>query len=111
MFVQQEICRRYGADFAAIPETHKVGISTTVLSGLLPLNGLRHSPEGDTSGWYIWAGEELSESADFFQPLHIGHLDSWCPEVIKYLGLPPGWRFLLAGEHVDVWFDKALLNI
>ena len=31
----------------------------------VPLNALRHSPEGNTCGWYIWGGEELSEAPDF----------------------------------------------
>ena len=31
-------------------------------------------------------------------------------EVLPYLGLAPGWRFLLAPGHVDVWFDPATLE-
>ena len=46
----------------------------------------------------------------FFVPLHVVHLDEWCPEVKKYLGLPPGWRFLIAEGHEDVWFDESLLT-
>jgi hypothetical protein len=33
------------------------------------------------------------------------------PSVVQYLGLPPGWRFLVAGRRVDVWFDETLLNV
>jgi hypothetical protein len=50
----------------------------------LPLNGLRHAPEGDTCGWYIWAGEELSDDSAFFEPLHVEHLPAVCPEVLPY---------------------------
>ena len=64
-------------------------LSLNVKKGMLPVNGLRHWPEGDTSGWYIWAGE-YSEDPDFFKPLHIEHLMEWCPWVEKYLGLAPG---------------------
>lgn len=46
---------------------------------------------------------------DFFQAIHVEHIESWCPEVIKYLALPPGWRFLIADGYVDVWFDESLL--
>jgi hypothetical protein len=50
----------------------------------------------DTSGWYIWAGEGgPSDDPDFFVPLHVEHLAEWCPHITKYLGLPPGWRFLV----------------
>lgn len=57
------------------------------------------------------AGEILSKAPDFFVPLHIGHLKDWYPSVLKYLGLPPGWRFLIAPGYEDVWFDAGLLEI
>lgn len=106
---QQSICNKYGADFLSAHDDLKVGISLNVRSGTLPINGLRHLPVGDTSGWYIWAGEELSDADNFFKPLHISHIDEWCPQVKKYLGLAPGWRFLIAGNYVDVWYDESLL--
>lgn len=108
---QLEICQRWGAQCLPPEPSHKLGIAENVREGVQPINGLRHPPEGDTSGWYIWAGEELSTSADFFLPLHICHLDDWRPDIIKYLGLPPGWRFLIAPNHEDVWFDESLLDI
>ena len=51
-----------------------------------------------------------SLQTDFFKPLHVAHLDDWCLQIIKYLGLPPGWRFLIAGDYEDVWFDKSFLG-
>ena len=89
----------------------KVGIAQNVLQGILPIHGLRHPPTGDTSGWYIWAGGEPSDDADFFLPLHAEHLAEWCPEVIRFLSLPAGWRFLVADTYEDVWQDASLLNI
>ena len=108
---QKEICNRYNAPFVEAYSIMKIGIALNVKEGLQPINGLRHPVEGDTSGWYIWAGEEFSNDPDFFVPLHIEHLPEWCPEVIKYLGLAPGWRFLIAPGHEDVWEDKSLLKI
>ena len=29
-------------------------------------------------------------------------------QIKKYLGLAPGWRFLIAGDYEDVWFDERL---
>jgi hypothetical protein len=75
------------------------------------MNGLRHPPVGDTTGWYIWAGEELSGDTDFFEPMHVVHLLEYWPEVIKFLGLPPGWRFLFAEDYVDLWEHAALLDV
>lgn len=108
--MQKRICAKYGADFVPASEGLKLGISLNVREGMLPINGVRCPVEGDTTGWYIWAGEVLSEDVDFFRPLHVSHVEQWCPQVLKYLGLPPGWRFLCAGDYEDVWFDPGSLR-
>lgn len=105
---QREICTKYGADFYNCDSSLKVGISKNVRDGARPLNGLRIMPEGDTCGWYIWAGEQWSDSPDFFVPLHAEHLTEWAPLALRYLGLPPGWRFLITEEYEDVWEDPQL---
>jgi hypothetical protein len=107
---QLEVCRRLGINPCPSPEDSKVGVASNIRTGLQPINGLRHPPEGDTTGWYLWAGEVLRTDADFFQPLHVKHLAEWNPAVLPYLALPPGWRFLLAPDYVDVWHDPALLE-
>lgn len=107
------ICKKYDAIWVESPDTFKVGIAANVQSGKQPLNGLRHPPEGDTTGWYIWAGEEPPQTdPDYFLPLHVSHLHDWCPQALKYLGLPPGYRFLISDDgYEDVWFDEQLLAI
>lgn len=107
---QQIICARIGVDVFESPEDLKVGVDPQVREGVMPLNGLRHLPEEGTTGWFIWAGEVLPSDPEFFQPLHVQHLLDWCPDVLPYLGLPPGWRFLIAADREDVWFDQALLH-
>ena len=108
---QLKICEKYGATpFDASPRL-KAGVATNVRGDLVPVNGLRHPPAGDTSGWYLWAGEELSADPAFFPTVHLEHLSEIRPEVVKYLALPPGWRFLIAGDFEDVWYDESLLNV
>jgi hypothetical protein len=106
---QKRVCRAYKTDFVPCEDGSKVGIALATLR-MRPLNGLRHIPERGTNGWYIWGGEELSSRADFFDALHIDHVPHRCPGIVKYLGLPPGYRFLVAPDHLDVWFDVNLLN-
>jgi hypothetical protein len=96
--VQRIVCREYSAEYLAASEHLKVGLSVGVLEGQRPLHGVRHMPEGDTSGWYIWAGE-YSPAEDFFQPMHVGHSEEWQPVLHRYLGLAPGWHFLLVPEE------------
>ncbi|QQS42321.1 MAG: hypothetical protein IPM63_05090 [Acidobacteriota bacterium] len=95
-----------------IPEPwSKLGLAMRTL-GLEPINGLRHPPEGDSNGWYVWCGDTFSEEDDFFEPLHIEHIDDYLPSVRKYLDLPPGWRFQIDSEgYEDVWFDGSLVEL
>jgi hypothetical protein len=111
MDAQIALCAKYGVPFVHSPAHWKVGVARNVRDGTCPLNGLRHPPEGDTTGWFIWAGDDLPGDPGFFVPLHVAHLDEWCPSVIPYLGLPPGWRFLIAPGYEDVWEDRSLLGV
>ena len=85
---QRALCARYGVPGIAAPAELKIGVARNVRTNLKPLNGLRHPPQADTTGW-IWAGEEFSTSPDYFEPLHVAHLVEWCPLALKFLGLPP----------------------
>jgi hypothetical protein len=108
---QREICLKFGASCLPSDDRLKIGISGTFDAAHFPINGLRHPPQGDTTGWYIWSGEELSTDAGVFVARHAFHLNDRCPEIVKYLGLGPGWRFLIAPGHEDVWFDPSLLDV
>jgi hypothetical protein len=111
VLMQQAFCKQHGLSWVPANSDQKVGIAENVKSGLMPLNGLRHPLNGDTTGWYIWAGGEPNSDPEFFVPLHVQHLSDWCPLVIKFLGLPPGWRFLIAGDHEEIWEDTSLLQV
>lgn len=65
---QREICLKFGASSLPSEGALKVGIIRTFHPKQFPLNSLRHPPEGDTTGWYIWSGEQLSTDEDFFGP-------------------------------------------
>lgn len=108
--LQREFCREGDYECYVTREDAKVGFAIDSKDEI-PINGLRHPPEGDTSGWYIWVGEEYSSDPDFFEPLHVRHLNQRCPEIVRFLGLPPGYRFLVARDVVDIWFDESLLDV
>lgn len=107
---QQQLCMNFNCDCVPSDPSSKVGLALHTRERL-PMNGLRHPPQGDTNGWYLWGGEEFPSGDDAFSPVHTAHLVHYSPQVIKFLGLPPGYRFLVAGEYVDVWFDSSLLKI
>jgi hypothetical protein len=92
-------------------EDSVLGASWSLISGDWdwPVHGLRHPPAAGTSGWYIWTGD-LSSADDFFRPWHASHLIQRCPDVARYLYLPPGTRFLIAPGHEDIWHDPSLVE-
>ena len=109
--IQRALCADMGAHFVPAPADSKLGVARNVRGALFPINGLRHPPTRDTNGWYIWAGEELPAGDDSFDPLHAAHVGEWCPLAERFLGLPPGYRFLVTPDHSDVWFDESILNV
>lgn len=75
-----------------------------------PVHRLRHPPEADTTGWYLWTGE-LQDDPSFFRPWHVAHALNRCPELAPLLDLPPGSRFVFAPDYTDVWQDDSLLDV
>lgn len=110
MASQKEVCTKFNSDFVPCSETEKLGLAIETL-GKLPINGLRYKAENGTCGWYIWCGEEMSQEPEFFKPLHVRHIKEYLPEIDKYLALPPGYRFLIADDYEDVWYDSSLTNM
>lgn len=108
---QFEVCERFGVDPDPPLEGERVGISPNVLTDVLPLIALRHPRENGTCGRYIWAGEGQPDDPRFFVALHVEHLAEWCPLIVPYLALPPGYRVLLAPDFEDAWFDGSLLSV
>ena len=104
---QKSVCDKFGVDFSPPKDCEKIGIAIETI-GKMPINGMRINPENGTCGWYIWCGEELSEDPDFYKPLHVSHINKYLPEIEKYLALPSGYRFLVAGDYEDVWQDPLL---
>ncbi|MGO4603670.1 immunity protein Imm33 domain-containing protein [Terrabacter sp. 2YAF2] len=91
----------------------KLGASRAVIEATTwewPLHGLRHPPEADATGWYLWTGE-LQGRADFFRPWHMAHVLERCPALQSLLELPPGTRFIYAPDFTDTWRDESLLDV
>lgn len=107
--LQSELCKEYGAEFLPPDGESIIGIATSIDTGTWPINGLRHPIVGNNNGWYIWAGQQ-SILTNVFQPVHTHHLKDIVPSIVRYLALPPGWRFLFDPEYEDVWFDQTLID-
>lgn len=105
-----DVAARYDAGRSPVLPDEMVGVARDVATGILPINGLRHRPAGRSCGWCIGAGNDFSSAAYYFEPRHVEHLGPVGRWVRPYLELPPGWRFLIAPDYEDVWFDARLLR-
>jgi hypothetical protein len=106
---QKQICEKHQSKWNPINKKLMIGCASDLNAN--PIHGLRHPQEKRTTGWYIWTGEH-SESDDFFKPMCAEHLLQIRPELIKYLGLDVGYRFLIDKKgYEDVWYDEKLKNV
>lgn len=104
--LQQTVCAKHGAQFVEVRNYSMVRLAASSL-GQQPFQGCRSAVNGASSGWFLWAGE--NSMADYsFQPVSCTALFEKCPQVIKYLGLPPGYRFIIDDRgREDVWFEPG----
>jgi hypothetical protein len=109
--VEQTVCEWVGVRPCKPKPNTKVAIALGTL-GKLPMSGFRQPATENASGWYLWCGQEFSRDEKFFSTLHMEQLREYLPEVVEYLDLPPGFRFLIGGSNYeDVWFDDELLKL
>jgi len=109
---QRALCVEHDVTWTATDRQMIVGVADNALTNQLHLNGLRLKQSDGTSGWYLWAGTELSDAPDFFKPRCAEHLLDLQPSLLKFLGLPMGYRFIFDDKgFVDIWFDPELLEV
>jgi len=78
----------------------------------MPLNGIRYLSRDGGSGWYIWGGEQMQQTADFFTAVQVRYLSDYVANLEPFLDLPPGFRFQTNNRgHQKVWFDGSLLDV
>ena len=111
LLAQRRTCRRFGvAARRPLPGT-MIGVALGRATDLEPLNAIRHSPVGQSNGWYVWRGGPIPQDDDgFFSPMHVEHAKDRLPELLPYLALPPGFGVILASRYEDVWQDESFLE-
>lgn len=102
---QKWICEKYGALYCPCKGSDRVGIAIQTLQNE-PIYGTRELNPDGSSSWYIYAGQ-YSADDDFYKPVCIDHLETLLPIVLRYLALPPGWKFIIdKNGYEDVWQEK-----
>ena len=105
------VCTQHSVPFEELDWEQNVGVSANLFLGQQPINGLRHHQEDGTLGWYLYASEDFPTEDNAFRPVCAKHLFERELSYLKFLALPPGWRFLTDDKgYEDVWFDESLLE-
>jgi hypothetical protein len=99
--LQQDVCGNIGAQFLVCDHSLKIELAEILIHDVFPSTATSPT-RGRNGGMVHLVGRNLSDAPDFFVPLHAIHLHERCPEILKYLGLAPGWRFLIAPGYEDV---------
>ena len=106
---QEMLCAKYGAEYCECAPNERAGVALATLDKS-PVYGVRTKNADGSMSWYIWAGPH-STAPDFFQPLCAGHLGEILPMVMRYLALPPGFKFIIdRSGYEDVWQEKEWAN-
>lgn len=104
--VQKFNCMKFNSKFVQTSKNEMVAVALDSL-GKIPITGIRNVlEEGENISCFFYCGE-FSEDDDFFKPIHISHLENYLPEVIPYLALGEGFRFVIDKQgHEDVWKEE-----
>ena len=105
---QKLLCEEVGSAYIELHGDDVVAVAVQTLNQE-PIVGLRKKPETEENvSWYIYGGE-LGEGTDFFETMSIKKLQDILPEVLPYLALEEGYRFMIdADDYEDVWKEGDL---
>lgn len=115
-FIQQEqknLCEKLKVIWTPVKLDSLIAINESLFTSVQPINGIRYPIKGTFDGWYLWSGGEIQQNKiDFFKPYHVNHLLTERRIVLRFFGLPSGWRFQIDDKgHEDIWFDSSILEI
>ncbi|KRP68041.1 hypothetical protein TU82_04370 [Pseudomonas orientalis] len=101
---QHMICAKNGVDYVAPSFEQMIIISHGVMEGD-PAEGVRYPSPEHMSGWWITT-DRYDGNTENLQSVHLQHVAVNRPDLVKYLGLPFGYRF--HGPSNDVWLDEKI---
>lgn len=99
---QKLLCEEVGSAYIEVSGDDVVAVAVQTLNQD-PIVGIRKAPETEEKiGWYIYGGE-VANDADF-ETMTVRELQDIAPDVLPYLALEQGFRFMIDGDdYEDVW--------
>ncbi|WP_445115933.1 immunity protein Imm33 domain-containing protein [Acinetobacter sp. WZC-1] len=99
---QKLVCEEFDSAYIKVSEEDVIALATQTLTRE-PIVGLRKKPADDGVAWFIYGGE-LEEGEDFFETMTVRELEKILPEVVPYLALEEGFRFMIdRDDYEDIW--------
>lgn len=100
---QKLLCEEFDSAYIQVKSEDLVAVAVQSLNKE-PIVGIRKTPESaQAAAWYIYAGE-LEDGEDAFEVMTVKALEEILPEVLPYLALQAGFRFMIDhDDYEDVW--------
>ncbi|CAB1221448.1 immunity protein Imm33 domain-containing protein [Acinetobacter bouvetii] len=100
---QKLLCEEFESAYIQVSGDDVVAVAVQTLNKE-PIVGIRKKPETEENvAWFIYGGE-LEAGEDFFQTMTVRELQDILPEVLPYLALAEGFRFMIdRDDYEDVW--------
>jgi hypothetical protein len=104
---QKEECTKHNTNTLFPLFSQMIVVSKGVLEGRT-IDAVRYPSPSHMTGWWLTT-ELYNNEISSLETIHYYHLAFKRLDIIKYLALPFGYRFL-AGEQKEVWFDNNILS-
>ncbi|WP_228714933.1 immunity protein Imm33 domain-containing protein [Acinetobacter pullicarnis] len=104
---QKLLCEEFDSAYIEVKGDDLVAVALQSIKQE-PIVGIRKKPiPGESVAWYIYGGELQTKDEDF-EIMSIKELQDILPEVLPYLALDHGYRFMIdQDDYEDVWKEEA----
>lgn len=104
---QKLLCEEFDSAYIEVKGDDLVAVALESIKQE-PIVGIRKKPvAGETVSWYIYGGE-LQTNEEDFEIMSIKELQDILPDVLPYLALDNGYRFMIdQDDYEDVWKEEA----
>lgn len=100
---QSELCSHYGLPVQFPNFSQMVVISKGVYEGK-DIEGIRYESPEHMSGWWLIT-DDYDDNIESLMTVHFHHVVFSRPDIVKYLALPFGYRFLMDNGNISVSKD------
>ena len=69
------------------------------------IEGIRYESPQDESGWYLIT-DDYNDDIKSLKKVHFFHVAFARPDILKYLALPFGYRFIMQNGNIEVYKDE-----